>query len=282
MRTVLLRFHLLFIFLAPVVSTFAQSQDSIWFLVQPVQCFGLRNGEIKITEVLWGTSPYYFSLDGQSYSTRPVFDLLWAGEYNVYVRDSSGREEKYPVLVPEPPELKVSISVDDTSIVAGEWFHLKATVYPPGSVLTSIDWRPSDLITIPGQLNQLVRISDSTVFAIEIQNKNECIARDDIFIPVEKTNLYFPNCFDPNSNQNNYFTVFSGDGVARIDYLQVFSRTGQMMFERRSFFPNDPLSGWNGKYRGRLAPAGAYVWVAQIEYLNGTKQQYSGTVTLID
>ena len=282
MRTVLLRYYYALILLLTTGSFFAQGQDSIRFKVQPVQCFGLRNGEIKIIEVFWGQSPYYFSLDGQTYSTRPVFDLLWAGEYTVHVRDSTGHEQTYPVLVPEPAELLVNLSVDDSLIVAGEWFHIKASVYPPGTALTSVEWRPPDLITIPGQLTQLVRITDSTDFSIEIQNKNGCIARDNILVPVEKTNLYFPNTFDPSSNQNNYFTVFSGDGVARVQLLQIYNRTGQLVFEKRDFYPNDPLAGWNGKWRGRTAQAGAYVWVAQIEYLNGTKQQYSGSVTLIN
>ena len=283
MRTELLRYlHSILFISALSAYGFAQGQDSISLKVRPVQCYGLRNGVIEVTEVFWGSAPYYFSLDGQNYSTRPVFDLLWAGEYILHVHDSTGYEREYPVLVTEPEELRVKLTVDDSSIVAGEWFHMKATVYPVGTALAAIDWRPPNLIMAPNQLTQLVRINDSTNFAIEIRNTAGCIARDNISVEVEKSNLYFPNVFDPNSNQDNYFTLFAGDGVDRIQYLQIFGRNGQLVFEKRNFMPNDPLSGWNGKWRGGLAPAGTYVWVAQVAFLGGKVQVYSGNVTLIN
>jgi hypothetical protein len=101
-------------------------------------------------------------------------------------------------------------------------------------------------------------------------------------VAVEQTNLYFPNAFSPDSNQDNYFTLHAGEGVERIVLLQVFNRGGNMVFEKRNFAPNDPQSGWNGKWQGRRAPTGVYPWVAQVQFLDGTKRRYSGGVTLIN
>lgn len=256
--------------------------DTVILNVKPVQCFGLRNGEIEVTEVTGKNPPYYFSLDGQSYSTRPIFDLLWAGEYILYVKDATGCVEEYPVLVTQPEELRVDLDVNDSAIVAGELFQIKATVYPQTSMLKTIKWRPPGLFPVQHQLIQPVSIAEDTDFAIEVHDTNGCIARDNLFIAVEQANVFFPNVFNPNSNQNNYFTVFAGEGVECVFYLQVYSRGGQLVYENRNFQPNDPLTGWHGKWHNRLAPPGLYIWVAEVGFLDGTRKNYSGGVALVN
>lgn len=256
--------------------------DTVLLNVKPVQCFGLRNGVIEVTEVTGNYPPYYFSLDGKTYSTRPVFDLLWAGEYILYVKDATGCVEEYPVLVTEPEELRVDLDINDSSVVAGESVQIKASVYPPNSMLDSIKWRPPHLFPVQKLLVQTVRINEDTDFAIEVRDSNGCIARDNLFVPVEQTNVFFPNAFNPNSNQNNYFTLFAGEGVERVLYLRIYNRGGQLVFENRNFLPNDPLTGWNGKWRSRLAPPGLYIWVAEVSFLDGTRKNYSGGVALVN
>lgn len=256
--------------------------DSVHVKVQPVQCHGLRNGVIEISEIFGGQDPYYFSLDGQNYSTRPVFDLLWAGEYVLYVRDANGCEQIYPVLVSEPEALKVKLSANDSSVVAGTWVQFKATVHPPDAELAIISWRPPSLFAMPNQLLQSARIVEQTDVSIEIQDLNGCIARDNLPIAVELSNIYIPNVFDPGSKQDNYFTLYAGEGVQQIALLQVFSRNGNLVFEKRNFYPNDPLTGWNGKWQGKQAPPGVYPWVAQVDFLDGTSKNLSGSVTLIN
>lgn len=267
-------------FLAPDIS--AGCLDSVHLKVVQVQCHGMRNGVIEVTEVFGGTAPFYFSLDGQSYSTRPVFDLLWAGEYQLYVRDSTGCVEQYPILLREPEELRVQLSLNDSSVLAGEWVQIIATVYPAGSTLASIEWRPPGMFAAQNQLIQTVRMLEETEFYIEIRNAAGCTARDFLTVPVEETSLYFPNAFNPQSLQDNYFTLFAGQGVARVVRLQVFNRGGNMVYERRNFVPNDPAAAWDGKWGSRTAPAGVYSWVAEVEFINGKRQHFSGNVTLIN
>jgi len=264
----------------PLVSR-ADCTDSVHVTVSAVQCHGLRNGVIEIKEIFGGIAPYYFSIDGQSYSTRPVFDLLWAGNYVLYVRDSTGCVQRYPVSVPEPEEMTVALTVSDTAPATGEWIQLKATVYPPGTVITSISWRPPAQFASQYQLNQSVRVLEDTDFSVEVQNANGCVARDELSVHVKKTNLYFPNAFTPGSSQNNYFTLFAGEGVSRIASLRIYDRSGTLVFERRNFLPNDPLQGWNGKWNGRMAPSGVYPWVGLVEFQDGKRQQFTGSITLI-
>lgn len=255
--------------------------DSVHLKVKPVQCFGLRNGVIEVSEVFGGTSPFYFSIDGLSYSTRPKFDLLWAGEYRVYVRDSNGCVMIYPILVPQPEELKVKLVMQDSLVVPGAWVQIRAEVYPPASVITEINWRPPAVFSAQNQLTQVAHFYEDTEVAIEVRNANGCIAQDALSVQVETTNLYFPNVFRPGSNQDNFFTLFAGEGVDRVVSMQVYNRAGNLVYEKRNFQPNDPQIGWDGKWRGRPAPAGVYAWIAQIAFLDGHKEHFTGNVTLI-
>lgn len=255
--------------------------DSVRLEIQPVQCYGLRNGGIVIDKVYQGTPPYYFSLDGVSYSTRPEFDRLWAGEYVLYVRDAQGCQWQQTVQVPEPEELQVQLSVSDDTVTIGQPFTLRAEVVPEGWPLAEISWRPPSLFVTQDTLAQTLSLSQSTVFALEIRDLNDCPARDQIAVTVEKSNLYFPNAFEPGSNQNSWFTVFAGEGVRQVTSLKVFNRAGGLVFERQSFAPNDPLKGWNGRWRGKLVQSGVFLWVAVIEYLDGHEEPFSGTVTVL-
>lgn len=256
--------------------------DSIRVIIQPVQCFGLRNGAIIIDTVYGGEKPFYYSLDGQSFSTRPVMESLWSGDYTVYVRDASGCIYPTNVFVPEPEELKVSLSVSDESVEAGVPVQLKADVNIPFKDIRSIEWRPPYLFAQQAMLEQEVRLSDTTNIAIEITNQKNCIARDQITIHIEKTNVYLPNVISTSSNTDAYFTVFAGEGVAQVLSLQVYSRNGSLVFERENFTPNDPLKGWNGRCRGKVVQSGVYPFLAVLEYRDGQKKSFQGSITVIN
>lgn len=259
----------------------ADCVDSVRWSVEPVQCNGLRNGFLYIDSVFGGNPPYYFSLDGQSFSTRPTFDRLAAGEYTLRVKDDSGCVREWSVLMTEPEFLQVKLHTTDTLVVAGAAFSLFAEVVPPQVTLQSIEWRPPDLFIHSNTLVQRLSITQTTTFAIEVQTPGGCIARDQVTVQVEDANLYFPNVIKPGSNQDAYFTLFAGEGVASIVILQIYSRSGGLVFERQAFVPNDPLKGWNGRANGKAVQSGVYPWRAVIEYLDGRVRQFNGSVTVV-
>jgi hypothetical protein len=108
------------------------------------------------------------------------------------------------------------------------------------------------------------------------------VARDQIGIHIEKTNVFIPNIIKPGSNQDAYFTIFAGDGVSKVLNLQVFSRNGGLIFEQHDFLPNDPLKGWNGRWRGKYVQPGVYSYLAEIQYLNGKLGRFEGSITVVE
>ena len=53
------------------------------------------------------------------------------------------------------------------------------------------------------------------------------------------------------------------------------------MYEGSDLPPNDSSSGWDGYLNGKLLNPGVYVWIAEIEYLDGVVITASGDVTLV-
>jgi hypothetical protein len=247
-----------------------------------VQCYGLRNGIIQVDTVFGGEKPFFYSLDGHSFSTNPTFDLLWPGTYTLYVRDASLCVKERQVYMPEPEELKVQLFAEKDAVTTGEPVELKAVITPEGVPVSVVEWRPPDIFQRQDTLSQHVNISETTTFAIEIRTPDGCIARDQTTVEVEKTKVYFPNVIKPGSNQDAYFTAFTGDGVARIVTMQVFSRGGGLVFERRDFQPNDPLKGWNGRWQGKYVQPGVYPWQAMMEYSDGRRVMFRGDVTVVN
>lgn len=263
-------------------NAFAACVDSVRLNVTSVQCYGLRNGKIVVDTVFGGEKPFFYSLDGQSFSTNPTLDLLWPGSYTLYVRDASNCVRSWPVVVPEPEELVVHLYADKDTTVAGEPVELKAVVTPEGVAISAIEWRPPSLFPQQDSLMQRAVIAEPTTFAIEVRTADGCIARDQATVEVEKINVYFPNVIKPGSNQDAYFTAFAGEGVARIVTMQVYSRGGGLVFERTDFAPNDPLKGWNGRWQGKYVQPGVYPWTAVVEYVGGKQKRINGTVTVVN
>ncbi len=77
-------------------------------------CAGDSNGIIDATAA-GGTGPLHYSLDGVSYNDAGLFSDLTAGDYLLYVRDSTGCEITEPVTLTQPdPVTAVVTKVDAT------------------------------------------------------------------------------------------------------------------------------------------------------------------------
>lgn len=272
----------IFLFVLTTDSVFATEIDSVRTLVTPVQCYGLRDGIIEVDTVFGGVKPYHYSLDGQSYTTNPYFDRLWAGEYTLYVRDGAGTEGQWPVRVKEPAPLEVRLQATETVVVSGETVSLRALTNIEPEFLSEIAWQPAALFAHHDTLRQSVVVVAPAEFSVIIRDKNGCMASDRLSIEVSETQLFFPNVIKPGSEEDAYFTVFSGEGVRRVVTLQIYSRSGAMVFEHRDFQPNAPQQGWSGQWEGQAVQSGVYPYLVVVEFLNGKKQRYEGTVTVVN
>jgi hypothetical protein len=54
-----------------------------------------------------------------------------------------------------------------------------------------------------------------------------------------------------------------------------------LLFSAADLPPNDPAVGWNGSFRGRPLDPGVFVFVAEVQFSDGTVRRLKGDVTLV-
>jgi gliding motility-associated-like protein len=149
--------------------------------------------------------------------------------------------------------------------------------------VTRWNWSPAEFLSCTNCASPVSKPYTDIAYIVTVHTANNCMARDTIKLAVAcgEGNIYIPNAFTPdNDGKNDGFTI-NGYGVRMIRYMRIYNRWGEMVFERRNFLPNDASAAWRGKYKGMDAPAGAYVYLAELECTGGEKFMRKGTVTLI-
>ena len=120
-------------------------------------------------------------------------------------------------------------------------------------------------------------------YFLEVTSEDGCTDSDSIFITVEKFRRFFaPTAFSPNYDGfNDFFTLFGGPEVAQIKSLMIFNRWGAVVFDGRELSSSDATEGWNGEFNGKILNNGVFIWLAEIEFIDGLVESFSGDVTIV-
>lgn len=236
-----------------------------------------NGGEISIDTVYGGMPGYLFSVDGENFSFFQTFSGLTEGAYEVLVQDAAGCEVLLNITVNGPPELFVDLG-EDFEISLGETIELAAL---SNSNTLEFTWNHSDTVKI-GDI--VVSPLVSSLYHVAVfDTLTKCSAEDAVFIWVNKNrNVYIPNAFSPNNDGvNDDFGIYGGLGIEGIKSFRIFSRAGDMFFERTNFAPDDSGNRWDGKFQGQPLNAGVYVFMAEIEFVDGITEVFKGDVILL-
>ena len=101
------------------------------------------------------------------------------------------------------------------------------------------------------------------------------------FEPEIMYELFFPNALSPESGIGDV-RVFKPAGIGLQDWtLEIFSPWGQRVYVSEEMEEDQPAAAWDGSYEGKILPQGAYSYKASVEFINGIRRVYTGSVTLI-
>ena len=145
----------------------------------------------------------------------------------------------------------------DKIIIVGQSVVLNGTV--TGTDIT-YTWNPSNYITATNTLTPSVNPPLNQVYTLQATSNKGCgTATDDVLIKVFK-NIFIPNAFTPN-----------GDGINdewKIETLEAYPNAGIKVFNRfgEIVFDNNGINkSWDGKFKGVLLSAGAYVYIIDLK-----------------
>lgn len=251
--------------------------------VNGVTCKGI-DGVIAIKSVTGGTPPYLFSFDnGASFNSLQAKENLPSGSYKVIVQDAMGCEYDTYALVSSA--ISPNIQTEDVYFIElGDSIQLQVFSSLLPDEIDTIIWNPTDALSCTNCLNPIAKPTISSNYDVLVIDQNGCDASARISIFVSDPDVYIPNVFAPGSTNlaNSSFYIHAKlEKVKEITSLFIVDRWGDMVFLNEHFMPNDPYSGWDGKFKGIDLPPGVFVYHAIVEFVSGKIVSYSGDVTII-
>jgi len=243
---------------------------------------GDKGGAVRVDTAFGGTPPYEYSLDGVVFKPGNRFSSLFAGTYTVIAQDSRGCEAEVEAEVAPAPVVDVEALATD-SLQLGDSLLLQAQV--SGGTSLQYTWTVQDGSgrTFSGPSVMVSPLISTSYQLMVLDTVSQCRDSDVVFVKVSKDRrVYIPNAFSPNGDGvNDWFFIQSDDAVIAIRSLRIFSRTGSLMFEAENIAPNAEMQGWNGLFRGEELNPGQYVYVAEIEFIDGRTEVFKGGVMLM-
>ena len=249
---------------------------------EPVNCFGNRDGKLEALP-FGGTPPYRYSLDGNSFTNSAVFGGLSSGAYQVWVRDANGCVSNIGSSIGSPPRFLVDIGPTNYKIKLGDELALTVSNIH-GQSPFEYEW----ISSVDGVLNCLecptviVNTPKLTFIEVVVTDSKGCMASDKTTIAVDKNRIIeVPTGFSPNGDGLNDILLVHGTEGTEILSFRIFDRWGELIFESGEFEVNDPVRGWDGKFREEDLGPGIYLWQVEARFIDGIVEFYKGTTTLI-
>ncbi|MEQ1746723.1 MAG: hypothetical protein ABMA02_14925 [Saprospiraceae bacterium] len=247
-----------------------------------VTCFGNQDGILNIGTVSGGAQPYVYALNGGVFQVPTEFRHLPPGSHLLTVQASDGCEKDTVFTMLEPDDLVLTLPPDIT-VHLGEALGLWRD-----DALSDPARRKQTLVTAP-LLPELLcdtcmyRPLSSFRYEVTVLDSNGCRASDERTVTVDRSRrVYFPNVFAPESPDDNaVFRINCGPDVVRVRSFRVFSRWGRAIVEQNDLAPSDPSLGWDGRINGEKAPPAVFVYVAEIEFVDGATEVFRGDVTVV-
>ncbi len=153
----------------------------------------------------------------------------------------------------------------------------------------TFSWEPSSGLSCPGSTDLncsfplAANLQEPITYVVDITDNLGLMCPEvsdtfNILVPTESPRI--PNAFTPDADGNNDFfnVVFPGSAIqlVTISKFQVFNRWGTIVYDN-----SNPARGWDGMYKGKLAPSEVYVYVIEIKTGECLTSKLTGDVTLI-
>lgn len=138
-------------------------------------------------------------------------------------------------------------------------------------------WTPAYPLNDATLQNPLATLTADQKFVVKVTDFAGCIGYDTVFLKVYAGPTYYiPNAFTPNGDGLNDVFRPIPVGLTKTDWFRVLNRFGELVFESTQW-----MKGWDGTFRGKKQPVGAYTWIIKGTDRNGKKVEMKGTVMLI-
>ncbi len=247
----------------------------------PVTCTDTRSGIVNLRQSHGGTGSLSFSINGSTFIPFAHFTGLTPGTYTLTAMDENQCVASHTseILSPDIPEIKMNSTIE---VHLGDSIFLDPVLN--NVELQEILWEPSEMVKCRTCLSTYAKPMYSSSVTLKVMSMDGCESFFDVFMDVIKDRqFYAPNIFSPNGDGiNDSFLILGGIEVAAIRKLLIYDRWGNLIFSEYGLAKDESADrGWDGTFKGQKAPSNTYVWMAEIDFIDGETKLYQGNVTLI-
>jgi gliding motility-associated-like protein len=160
--------------------------------------------------------------------------------------------------------------------------HTFAPVTSDGPI-SSWRWTPPDNLSCSDCGTPTTEVKKNITYHARVENTYGCTAVDSISIRTfcKGSQVFVPNAFTPDGDGLNDILIVRAKGISLVRSFRVFSRWGELVFEKTNFPPNDANYGWDGRIKGIKGAAEVYVYTAEVVCDNDQVFVYKGNTTIL-
>ena len=254
--------------------------DIFYITVDSTTCYGSQYLDGAIHVEATANPPYTFSVDDGAEQSDANLYGLGAGPHLVVASNRNGCIDSMMVNIPSPPPIIVDVIPDTIFLALGE--SLPVLVVQQNAINETYLWSSSLGLSCIDCKDPMVSAYNDIVYQVKVfDNRYEfstedCFGEATLYVFVEDhVRSYLPNAFVPGRGGENATFKIYGEGIKLIRW-SVYDRWGEKLFES-----NRQDIGWDGTYKGSLVNPGVYVYFVEAEYLDGQRETYSGSVTVL-
>ena len=215
----------------------------------------------------------------------PYFEL---GDYVLNLRATSANncfvDTNIIVTVFPGFDADIQTATSDTIVQLGDVLDLSVNIWPPRSI-TEVRWAGDSITSPDAPFTTALPLNDG-MYSVKLRDVHGCSAADSLRVIVEKDysdRVFAPNVFTPNGDGvNETFAIEAKPNtVERVRYLRVLARNGGVVYECTDCVTGTVGNGWDGRLNGQPLESSVYIWTAEVDFVDGTSQLFTGDITLL-
>jgi len=168
----------------------------------------------------------------------------------------------------------------DKQIIAGDGVLITAV----GTNLYKLLWRPAESLSCDTCLSATATPKDKkTIYTVSATSDFGCqdSANITIFVVCEQSQVFMPNTFTPNGDGQNDIFYPRGKGLRIIKSFRIYSRWGQLVFDKENMNTNQKENGWDGTFKGEKLTPDVFVYIVDAICDTGEPMTWKGDIAII-
>lgn len=235
---------------------------------------GSNTGSIVLAPT-GGSGVYTYSWTPSTITGSSALNI-GGGNYSVNVVDNAGCTASGTYTVPVSGSLNVSLDPPVSNILQGESVPFVTTVNPTNPSYT-YTWNPTTSLSCTNCSNPTASPMETTSYIVTVTAPDGCVGSDTaiVFVEIVCGQYFLPNIFSPNGDGLNDELCLLGNCIVKFN-LTIYDRWGEVVFETV-----DQDFCWDGTFKGKIMNTATFVYVLDLELINGDKIHDKGNLNLV-